>query len=99
MDHVLEWEPLVANLTWALLLGCLLTRFLQAALRSTLTRSGSCATASSGPSVPSGWMLSVEAVQFVQQGRAGLAAGYAGGSVVFGLIAAAAGLVLGERWT
>jgi len=44
-------------------------------------------------------LLSVETVQFVQQGRAGLAVAYAGGSIVLGLIAAAAGIALAERRT
>lgn len=94
---VLPWGSLVADLSGALLLGYLLTRFLQAAPRTTLTIPLLC-TGFLG-SFTTFSMLSVETVQLVQQGRAGLAAGYAVGSVVLGLIAAAAGIALAERRT
>lgn len=94
---VLPWGTLVANLTGALLLGYLLTRFLQAAPRTTLTIPLLC-TGFLG-SFTTFSTFSVETVQLVQQGRAGLAAAYAGGSVVFGLAAAASGIALAERRT
>ncbi len=92
---LLPWGTLVANLTGALLLGYLLTRFLQAASRTTLTVPLLC-TGFLG-SFTTFSLLSVETVVFVQQGRAGLAVVYAGGSVVLGLIAAASGIALAER--
>jgi fluoride exporter len=92
---VLPWGTLAANLAGALLLGYLLTRFLQAAPRTTLTIPLLC-TGFLG-SFTTFSMRSVETVQFVQQGRAGLAVAYAGGSVALGLTAAAAGIALAER--
>lgn len=93
----LPWGTLVANLCGALLLGYLLTRFLQAAPRATLTIPLLC-TGLLG-SFTTFSTFSVETVQLLQQGRAGLAAGYAGSSVVLGLAAAAAGTSLAERRT
>ncbi len=94
---VVPWGTLAANLAGAALLGYLLTRFLQAAPRTTLTVPLLC-TGFLG-SFTTFSLLSVETVQFVQQGRVGLAVAYAGGSVVLGLLAAAAGIALAERRT
>ena len=89
------WGTFAANLAGALLLGYLLTRFLQAASRTTLTIPLLC-TGLLG-SFTTFSTFSVETVELAQRGRPGLAVGYAGGSVVLGLAAAALGIRLAER--
>ena len=91
----LPWGTLVANLVGSLLLGYLLTRFLRAAPDSTLAIPLLCT------GLLGSWTtfstFSVEVWALVQQGRVGLAAGYAIGSVVLGLALAATGIRLAER--
>ena len=93
----LPWGTFAANLAGALLLGYLLTRFLQAAPRTTLTVPLLCTGVLGSFTTFS--TFSVETVELARQGRAALAVGYAGGSVVLGLAAAALGIRLAERRT
>lgn len=91
----LPWGTLAANLTGALLLGYLLTRFLQAAARTTLTIPLLCTGLLGSYTTFSAF--SVETVQLAGRGQVGLAVAYAGGSVALGLAAAALGIRLAER--
>lgn len=91
------WGTLAVNLTGALLLGYLLTRFLQAASRTTLTIPLLCTGVLGSYTTFS--TFSVETVDLLGDGRADLAAGYAVGSVVLGLVAAAVGIRWAERRT
>jgi CrcB protein len=89
------WGTLVANVTGALVLGYLLTRFLQAASRTTLTIPLLCTGLLGSYTTFS--TFSLEAWDLLESGRGGLAAAYALGSVALGLAAAGLGIRLAER--
>ncbi len=78
----IPWGTAVANVSGALLLGYLLTRFLQAGSRTTLTIPLLCTGVLGSYTTFS--TFSLEAWELLDAGRAGLAAGYALGSVVAG---------------
>jgi fluoride exporter len=89
------WGTFVANVTGAFLLGYLLTRFLQAGSRSTLTiplvgigALGSFTTFST---------FTVEVWDLLDRGEPVLAGAYAAASVALGLVAAAVGMRWAER--
>ena len=89
------WGTFVANVLGAFLLGYLLTRFLQAGSRSTLTipllgigALGSFTTFST---------FSVEVWDLLDRGEPVLAGSYAMASIALGLVAAAVGMRWAER--
>lgn len=88
------WGTLVANMSGALLLGYLLTRLLRASSRTTLMIPLVCTGLLGAYTTFS--TFSVETVRLAAAGRSGLAAAYAGGSLLAGLAAAAAGIRLAE---
>lgn len=96
-DGGVPWGTFATNVTGALALGYLLTRFLLAAPRTTLTIPLLC-TGLLG-SFTTFSAFSLEIWQLFEQGRVVVAAVYAGASVVVGLAAAAAGIALAERRT
>lgn len=94
-DGGVPWGTLMANLTGALLLGYLLTRFLQAAARSTLTIPLLC-TGLLG-SFTTFSTFSLETWRLLEAGRLGVGVGYGLGSAILGLVAAAVGIRVAER--
>ncbi len=88
------WGTFLANATGSLLLGYLLTRFVAAAPRTTLTIPLVCTGVLGSFTTFS--TFAVETVRLVEHGQVALAAGYAGGSVAVGLAAAAVGIRLAE---
>lgn len=95
VDGIVPWGTLIANVTGALLLGYLLTRFLAAGSRASLTVPLLCTGVLGSYTTFSA--LSLEVWVFVGEGRSAMAALYGIGSVVLGLLAAATGIRLAER--
>ena len=91
----IPWGTAVANVSGALLLGYLLTRFLQAGSRTSLTIPLLCTGLLGSYTTFS--TFSLEAWELADAGRVGLAAAYALGSVVLGLVAAGVGIRAAER--
>lgn len=93
-DGAMPWGTLAANVTGALLLGYLLTRFLQAASRTTLTIPLLCTGALGAYTTFS--TFSLEIWELLADGQVALGSGYAAGSVVAGLAGALVGIRLAE---
>lgn len=91
----LPWGTAVANVVGALLLGFVLTRLLRARETPPLAVPLLCTGLLGGFTTFS--TFSLETWQLLEDGRAPLAVGYALGSVVLGLLAAATGIRLAER--
>ena len=89
------WGTLVANVTGAALLAYLLTRFQQAGTRSTLAVPLVCIGVLGSYTTFS--LYALEIWDLVEAGAVTTAAAYALVSVVGGLVAALAGIRLGER--
>jgi CrcB protein len=89
------WGTFVANVSGALLLGYLLTRFLQAGSRTTLTIPLLCTGLLGSYTTFS--TFSLETWRLIDGGRAGVGAIYAVASLAVGFAAAAAGIRLAER--
>lgn len=89
------WATLTANLTGALLLGYLLTRLQQAAATAAVSIPLLCTGVLGSYTTFSA--LSAETWLLWTGGRAGMAVGYAGVSMVGGLLAALVGIRLAER--
>lgn len=92
---VLPWGTLAVNLLGSLVLGYLLTRFLQAAPHTTLGIPLVCTGVLGSFTTFS--TFSVEVWTFLRDGRVGLAATHALTSLVLGLALAALGIRLAER--
>lgn len=88
------WGTFAANISGALLLGYLLTRFQQAASTTSLTIPLLCTGLLGGYTTFSAFAAEVGAI--AAAGRPGLAAGYALGSVAGGYLAALAGTRIAE---
>jgi fluoride exporter len=95
-DAALPWGTLLANLGGALLLGYVLTWARRAARPASLVFPLLC-TGMLG-SFTTFSALSWQTLHLIDEGQAMLAAAYALGSVVLGLVAAAAGIRLARRW-
>ena len=89
------WGTFVANVSGALLLGYLLTRFLHSGTRTTLTIPLLC-TGMLG-SYTTFSAFSLETWQLLDDGRLAAGAGYALGSLALGLLSALAGIRVAER--
>lgn len=94
-DAGVPWGTLTANVSGALVLGYLLTRFLQAAGRTTLSIPLLCTGVLGSYTTFS--TFSLETWQLWQDGRVQLAIAYALASVVVGLLAAAVGIRIAEQ--
>lgn len=90
----LPWGTLAANLSGAFVLGYLLTRFTVHAPRTSLAIPLLCTGVLGSYTTFSAFSL--EVWQLAEAGRTVAALGYGGGSVVAGLLVAAAGIRLAE---
>lgn len=92
--HGFPWGTLAANLSGAFVLGYLLTRFTVHAPRTSLAIPLLCTGVLGSYTTFSAFSL--EVWRLVEAGRPAVALGYGGGSVVAGLLVAAAGIRLAE---